>query len=121
MPPIFLNIFPEFLRKYFYIFLVTPKNVSTKFSKFTQNVLQVYGHGPNKNVDKITDISQEIFYIIFFSGDNWKMDILPAELARPAVRSLRWVSGLYRTDRVDSIKLFNSYRQNSMPILRGWR
>ena len=35
----------------------------------------------------------------------------PAELARLAVRSLRWVSG-YRTDRVDSIKLFSSYRQN---------
>ena len=35
----------------------------------------------------------------------------PAELARLAVRSLRWVSG-YRTDMVDSIKLFSSYRQN---------
>ena len=33
-----------------------------------------------------------------------------------AVRSLRWVSD-YRTDRVDSIKLFSSYRQNSLPSL----
>ena len=33
------------------------------------------------------------------------------ELARMAVRSLRWVSD-YRTDGVDSIKLFSSVRQN---------
>ena len=40
------------------------------FRNFSKNVLQVYGHDPNKNVDKIFDISQEMFLHNFFSGDN---------------------------------------------------
>ena len=85
------KIFTKFRNfpKYFYNFLATPtkflaqifeisqsiftyfwprpqKMFRPKFSKFPQNVLQVYDHGPNKNVEKIFDISQETFLHNFF-------------------------------------------------------
>jgi hypothetical protein len=53
---------------------------------------------------------------LIVSKNSWQsVDLHIAKIAcracEAAVRSLCWVSG-YRTDRVDSIKLFSSYRQN---------
>ena len=42
------------------------------YRNFPQNVLQVYGHGPNKNVDKILDIYKERFLQFFLFGRQLK-------------------------------------------------
>ena len=77
------------------------KMFRTNFRNYPQNVLQVYGHGPNKNVDKFSIFPKKYFYIIFFRATTkrWTFCLpsLRGKIASLGVRLSYQLGRLHKT------------------------